>query len=182
MPRSFIVSANWIHRKEANLPMSAGVRDVHAVDRWMAGGELHGEAEQRHASSHFRWSGCSSEKERPSIIRYWLLGANPELNDRPPLRLMRQGNLEKIAPQVMDAASIVPRKWIGSEKVELDFKAAATAAFIGLEPNKWHMGTPFPGAASWRFVIRLSRDFPMATIRPQCLNPHCLRDPNTLSS
>jgi hypothetical protein len=79
------------------------VRDVTAVDRWMAGGELHGEAEQR-VRFAFQVVRMLSEKEHPSIIQSWLIGANPDLNDRSPLRLMRQGNLEKIAPQVMDAA------------------------------------------------------------------------------
>jgi hypothetical protein len=45
-----------------------------------------------------------SEKEAPKVIQAWLMGLNPELGDRVPLRLMRENDLETVAPEIMGAA------------------------------------------------------------------------------
>jgi hypothetical protein len=37
-------------------------------------------------------------------VQAWLTGVNPELGDRVPLRLLREGDLEVIAPEVLAAA------------------------------------------------------------------------------
>ena len=50
------------------------------------------------------WSGCSPKKEDPSVIQSWLTGLNLELGDRVPLRLMRENDLETVAPEIMGAA------------------------------------------------------------------------------
>ncbi len=80
-----------------------GVRDVRAVDRWMAGRELYGQAEPRLRFA-YQVVRMLSEREEPKVIQAWLIGLNPELGDRVPLRLMREGNIEVIAPEVMGAA------------------------------------------------------------------------------
>ena len=80
-----------------------GVRDVRAVDRWMGGRELYGQAEPRLRFA-YQVVKMLSEREDPKVIQAWLIGLNPELGDRVPLRLMREGDLEAIAPEVMGAA------------------------------------------------------------------------------
>jgi hypothetical protein len=45
-----------------------------------------------------------AEREDPTVIRSWLTGLNPELGDRVPLRLMRENDLETVAPEIMGAA------------------------------------------------------------------------------
>jgi hypothetical protein len=45
-----------------------------------------------------------AEKEDPTVIQSWLTGLNPELGDRVPLRLMRENDLETVAPEIMGAA------------------------------------------------------------------------------
>ena len=45
-----------------------------------------------------------SEVEGPRIIQSWLIGLNPELGDRVPLKLMREGDLETVGPEIMGAA------------------------------------------------------------------------------
>src|SRR3954470_14535205 len=80
-----------------------GVRDVRAVDRWMSGSELYGDAEQRLRFA-FQLVRMLSEREDPAVIQSWLTGLNPELGDRVPLRLMRENDLEKVAPEIMGAA------------------------------------------------------------------------------
>jgi hypothetical protein len=43
-----------------------------------------------------------AEKEGPTIILSCLTGLNPELGDRIPLRLMREGDLETVVPEIME--------------------------------------------------------------------------------
>jgi hypothetical protein len=45
-----------------------------------------------------------AEKEDPTEIQSSLTGLNPELGDRVPLRLMRENDLETVAPEIMGAA------------------------------------------------------------------------------
>lgn len=80
-----------------------GVRDVRAVDRWMEGREVYGDGEQRLRFA-FQLVKMLAEKEDPKVIQAWLMGLNPELGDRVPIRLMRENDLEKVAPEIMGAA------------------------------------------------------------------------------
>ena len=82
---------------------AGGVRDVRAVDRWMKRGELSGDAEQRLRFA-FQLVRMLAEREDPAVIQSWLTGVNPELGDRVPLRLMRENDLETVAPEIMGAA------------------------------------------------------------------------------
>jgi hypothetical protein len=71
--------------------------------RWTSGSELYGDAEQRLRFA-FQLVRMLSEREDPTVIQSWLTGLNPELGDRVPLRLMRENDLEKVAPEIMGAA------------------------------------------------------------------------------
>ena len=80
-----------------------GARNVRVVDRWMNGSELHGDAEHRLRFA-FQLVRMLAEKENPMAIQSWLTGLNPELGDRVPLRLIRQNDLEAVAPEIIGAA------------------------------------------------------------------------------
>jgi hypothetical protein len=80
-----------------------GVRDVRAVDRWMEGRDVYGDGEQRLRFA-YQLVKMFVEKEDPRVIQAWLTGLNPELGDRVPIRLMRENDLEKVAPEIMGAA------------------------------------------------------------------------------
>ena len=69
----------------------------------MNGGELYGDAEQRLRFA-FQRIRMLAEREDPTVIQSWLTGLNPGLGDRVPLRLLRENDLETIAPQIMGAA------------------------------------------------------------------------------
>jgi hypothetical protein len=43
-------------------------------------------------------------KDSPAVAQAWLMGVNPELGDRVPIRLLREGNLDQIAGPIMGAA------------------------------------------------------------------------------
>ena len=79
------------------------VKDVRAVDRWAAGGEIYGDAEQRLRFA-FQVARTLSEQDTPAVVQAWMTGVNPELGDRVPLRLMREGDLNTVGAEVLRAA------------------------------------------------------------------------------
>lgn len=79
------------------------VKDVRAVDRWIAGGEIYGDAEQRLRFA-FQVARTLSEQDTPAVVQAWMTGVNPELGDRVPIRLMRDGDLNTVGAEVLRAA------------------------------------------------------------------------------
>jgi len=79
------------------------VKDVRSVDRWIAGEEINPDFEERlrFASQIVQ---TLAEADAPSVIQSWLTGVNPELADRVPLRLLREGEINVIAPLIRSAA------------------------------------------------------------------------------
>ncbi len=80
-----------------------GVKDVRAVDRWIAGGDIYGDAEARLRFA-FQLVRTLSEQDSPAVVQAWLTGVNPELGDRVPLRLLRENELDSVAPAILSAA------------------------------------------------------------------------------
>jgi hypothetical protein len=79
------------------------VKDIRAVDRWIAGGEIYGEAEARLRFA-FQVVRTLSEHDSPAVVQAWLTGVNPELGDRVPLRLLRENDIDAVAPAILSAA------------------------------------------------------------------------------
>ncbi len=79
-----------------------GVKDVRAVDRWIAGGAIYGDAESR-LRFVFQVMRTLSEHDSPAVVRAWLTGVNPELGDRVPLRLKRENEIDEVAPAILSA-------------------------------------------------------------------------------
>ncbi len=80
-----------------------GVKDARAVDRWIAGSAIYGDAESRLRLA-FQVARAISELDSPAVVRAWLTGVNPELEDRVPLRLMRENEIDAVAPAILSAA------------------------------------------------------------------------------
>jgi hypothetical protein len=81
----------------------AGVKDVRTIDSWIAGTQPYGEVEPRLRFA-FQVVRMLSEHDSPRIVQAWLMGVNPELGDRVPARLLREGELDAVAPEVLGAA------------------------------------------------------------------------------
>ena len=79
------------------------VKDVRAIDRWMAGGEIYGDAEQRLRFA-FQVARTLREQDTPAVVQAWMTGVNPELGDRVPLRLIREGDLDIVGSEVLRAS------------------------------------------------------------------------------
>jgi hypothetical protein len=80
-----------------------GVKDARAVDRWIAGGAIYGDAESRLRFA-FQVARAISEHDSPAVVHAWLTGVNPELEDRVPLLLMREKEIDVVAPAILSAA------------------------------------------------------------------------------
>ncbi|MFY9673204.1 MAG: DUF2384 domain-containing protein [Terriglobales bacterium] len=81
----------------------AGVKDVRALDRWVAGADPYGDAEPRLRLT-FQVVRTLLDHDSPQIVQAWLMGVNPELGDRVPLRVLREGEVALVAPEVLAAA------------------------------------------------------------------------------
>jgi len=81
----------------------ASAKDVRAVDRWMSGGEPYKGAEPRLRLA-YHVARMLSDHESTKVVQAWMMGLNPELNDRVPLRLLREGDLEIVGPEILGAA------------------------------------------------------------------------------
>jgi hypothetical protein len=79
-----------------------GVKDARAVDRWIAGGEIYGDAESRLRFA-FHVARTLSEHDSPAVVQAWLTGVNPELGDRVPLRQMRENEIDEVASAILSA-------------------------------------------------------------------------------
>ena len=79
-----------------------GVKDARAVDRWIVGGEIYGDAESRLRFA-FQVARTLSEHDSPAVAQAWLTGVNPELGDRVPLRLMRENETDPVASAILSA-------------------------------------------------------------------------------
>ncbi len=80
-----------------------GVKDIRTVEGWMKGNTPYGDAEPRLRLA-FQVVRTLIDHDSPRIVQAWLTGVNPELGDRIPLRLMREGDLNVVGPEVMAAA------------------------------------------------------------------------------
>ena len=81
----------------------AGIRDVRGLDRWIAGTAPYGDVEARLRFT-YQVVRTLAEHDSPQVVQAWLTGVNPELGDRVPLRLLRDGDLNIVAPEILGAA------------------------------------------------------------------------------
>jgi hypothetical protein len=81
----------------------ASVKDTRAIERWMAGSEPYKGVEERLRVA-YRLAKMISDREGPRVVQAWFTGLNPELNDRVPVRLLREENVEAVGPEILGAA------------------------------------------------------------------------------
>jgi hypothetical protein len=58
-----------------------------------------------------------SEYDSPAVAQAWLTGVNPELGDRVPLRLMRENEIDAVAPAILNAARAFLAEGLGQSQV-----------------------------------------------------------------
>jgi len=83
----------------------AGVRETRAVQQYAHGGRSprHPGIEPRLRLA-LRVAKMIGERDSNEIAQAWFMGLNPQLNDRSPARLLREGELDEIGPEIIAAA------------------------------------------------------------------------------
>jgi len=81
----------------------ASVQDSRAIDRGIAGSEPYKGDEERLRFA-YRSAKVISDQDGPRVVQTWFTGLNPELNDRVPIRLLREEDIESVGPQILGAA------------------------------------------------------------------------------
>ena len=80
-----------------------GVKDTRVIDRWIREGvEPYRDAEPR-VRLAYQIAKTLSEHDSPRVVQAWFTGLNPELQDRTPLRLLREEDVEKVGPELLNA-------------------------------------------------------------------------------
>jgi len=82
----------------------AGVREVRAVRQWSQGDrEARAPIPERlRLALQVAW--LIAQHDSASVARAWFQGLNPQLDDRSAARLLREGELDEVGPQILSAA------------------------------------------------------------------------------
>lgn len=78
-------------------------KDTRAVDRWMQGSQPYREAEPKLRLT-YHVARMLNDHEAKRVVQSWLTGINPELDDRVPIRMLREGNPDEVGPEILRAA------------------------------------------------------------------------------
>jgi|SRR5271155_3167205 len=81
----------------------AGMHDARMIESWMAGEPSPSDAERRLRFT-YQIVMTLTIKDSPAVAQAWLLGVNPELGDRVPIRLLREGKLDQVSGPIVGAA------------------------------------------------------------------------------
>lgn len=80
------------------------VRETRAVHQWADGSRTPSDAVQQRLRVALQVASMVAEAEGPRIAQAWLQGLNPQLDDRSPARLLREGEPQEVGPAVIGAA------------------------------------------------------------------------------
>ena len=79
-----------------------GVKDTRVVERWMQGGvEPYRDADRRIRLA-YQIAKTLSEHDSARVVQAWFTGLNPELQDRTPIRLLKEEG-DKVGPELLNA-------------------------------------------------------------------------------
>ncbi len=81
----------------------ASVKDVRAIDRWLQNTSPQKDVEQRIRLA-YHVASMIAEFDSAAVVQAWLIGLNPELDDRVPVQLLREGDLQADGKRVLNAA------------------------------------------------------------------------------
>jgi hypothetical protein len=81
----------------------AGVDDARTIESWIAGEPSPSDAEKRLRFT-YQIVVTLAIQDSPAVAQAWLMGVNPELGDRVPIRLLRECKLDQVAAPIVGAA------------------------------------------------------------------------------
>jgi len=80
------------------------VRETRAVRQWAEGQREPSEEVRNRLRVALQIAVPLAETESPQIAQAWFQGLNPQLNDRSPARMLREGEVDEVGPAVIAAA------------------------------------------------------------------------------
>jgi hypothetical protein len=80
------------------------VKETRAVHEWADEGRRPSELVQRRLRLALQVARMIAERDDSAVVQAWFQGLNPELDDRSPARLLREGDLDEVGPLVVAAA------------------------------------------------------------------------------
>jgi hypothetical protein len=80
------------------------VGETRAVNQWAAGEREPSEAVQLRLRLALQVGLMIADADGAGVARAWFQGMNPQLDDRSPARLLREGDLDEVGPEVLRAA------------------------------------------------------------------------------
>ncbi len=82
-----------------------GVRETRAVRQWAEGTRaVQDRTDERRLRLAYQIAALIAERDSAGVIQAWFQGLNPQLEDRSPARLLREGDLDEVGPLVLAAA------------------------------------------------------------------------------
>jgi hypothetical protein len=82
----------------------AGVRETRAVREWEKGVREARDPIPQRLRLALQVAMLIARHDSPSVVQAWFQGLNPQLDDRSPARLLREGELDEVGPAVLSAA------------------------------------------------------------------------------
>jgi hypothetical protein len=82
----------------------AGVRETRAVREWEGGTRAAREPVPQRLRLALQVALLVSQHDGAAVVQAWFQGLNPQLDDRSPARLLREGDLHEVGPEVLAAA------------------------------------------------------------------------------
>lgn len=80
------------------------VRETRAVNQWAEGSREPSAEVQQRLRVALQIALTIAASESPAVAQAWFQGLNPQLEDRSPARLLREGDVDEIGPAVIGAA------------------------------------------------------------------------------
>lgn len=82
-----------------------GVQETRAVRQWAEGTRVvSGGEDLQRLRVAYHAARLLAERDTTPVIQAWFQGLNPALGDRSPARLLREGTVDEVGPQVLAAA------------------------------------------------------------------------------
>ncbi len=81
-----------------------GVKETRAVRQWAEGGRDPSQEVKDRLRAAYQVAMMIAAVDGQTVTQSWFQGLNPQLDDRSPARLLREGDLGHVGPEVLGAA------------------------------------------------------------------------------
>ncbi len=82
-----------------------GVKETRAVSQWAEGTRaISGDEDLQRLRVAYQTARMLADRDSNQVVQAWFQGLNPGLGDHSPARLLREGAVDEVGPQVLAAA------------------------------------------------------------------------------